>query len=324
MRKIPVIICIDVEPDEREIDSAIAKDWQGFEETFKFFSNLRAPLEEATGAPVSFSWFFRMDPQIEHTYGLSWWVVRRYGEAIRQLELAGDELGLHTHAWRWDGGLHKWIVDHGDQKWINHCLHTSFEAYRSAFGRLCLSFRFGDHWMNNETMGLLESLGVKFDLTVEPGRKARPSAGLGELHTGSLPDYMATPRWPYRPSRQDFRKHSDTQGRGLWVIPLSTGRGVGRFAAVERAAKALGINLQRFLETGQLNLCFDGPQFRVMMNSLLDVRRKSYLAPVVRTDAGIYSTSRANMEQNVNLILLHPLVNRFKFVRPAEAIELLT
>lgn len=325
MRKIPIIICIDVEPKEREIDSAIAKDWEGVEETFKFFSDLRPRLEVATGAPVNFSWFFRMDPQIEHTYGLSWWVINRYGEAIKQLELAGDELGLHTHAYRWDGELHKWIVDHGDQKWIDRCLHMSFEAYQSAFGRPCLSFRFGDHWMNNETMGLLESLGVKFDLTVEPGKKATPALYIEELHTGSLPDYMTTPRWPYRPSRQDFRKHSHTQGRGLWLIPLSTGREVGRFAGLKRVAMTLGIDLQRRYDTLPLDLSVvNGPLFRSMMNSSLSGWSKSYLAPVVRTDACIDSTCRANMEQNLNFILSHPLVNRFKFVRPAEAIKLLT
>jgi hypothetical protein len=286
MRKIPVIICIDVEPDEREIDSAIPKDWEGFEESLKFFGNLRPRLEGATGARVSFSWFFRMDPQIEHTYGLSWWVVKRYGEAIEQLKLAGDEIGLHAHAWRWDAGRLKWVIDHGDQEWINHCLHTSFEAYRRAFGRHCLSFRFGDHWMNNETMALLESLGVKFDLTVEPGNRARPGLHPRELHTGSLPDYMATPTWPYRPSRRDFRKHSPAQGRELWAIPLSTDKVLGRFAGLKRAAMALGI-FQRRYEAWQLNLGLGGPVFREMVNRLLDRRRKSYLAPVARTEVGI-------------------------------------
>lgn len=196
MRKIPVIICLDVEPDEREIDSADSKDWEGFEESLKYFSDLRPRLEGATGARASFSWFIRMDPQIEHTYGLSCWAVRRYGEAIEQLRRDGDEIGLHAHAWRWDAGLLKWVIDHGDQEWVAHCIRTSFEAYRGAFGRRCLSFRFGDRWMNNETMALLESLGVKFDLTAEPGKTARPTLHRRELHTGSLPDYVDTPRWP--------------------------------------------------------------------------------------------------------------------------------
>jgi hypothetical protein len=322
MRKIPVIICLDVEPDEREINSALSKDWDGFEESFEYFSNLRPRLEAATGARASFSWFFRMDPQIEHVYGLSWWVARRYGESIKRLKLAGDEIGLHTHAWRWDAGALRWVVDHGDQSWINHCVHTSFEAYRSAFGRHCLSFRFGDRWMNNETMALLESLGVKFDLTVEPGKTARRSLHPKESHTGSLPDYMATPRWPYKPSRQDFRKHSPARGRGLWAIPLSTQKVLGRFAALKRAAMAVGM-FQRRYEACQLNLCLDGAIFRLMVNRLLEHPCKTYLAPVARTDIGLRSRARANLEQNVNFLLSHPLVNHFRFVRPAEAVKLL-
>ena len=321
MREIPIIICLDVEPAEREIDSAVPKGWEGFEETVQYFSEIRPRLEVATGARANFSWFFRMDPQIEHTYGLSWWVVKRYGEAIQRLELAGDEIGLHTHAWRWDAGTHKWVIDHGDQEWINHCIHTSFKAYRSAFGRQCLSLRFGDRWMNNETMALLESLGVKFDLTVEPGKKARRGLHRRELHTGSLPDYTATPRWPYRPSRHDFRKHSPEQGRGLWAIPLSTQQVLGRFAGLKRAAMAFGI-FQRRYEACQLNLCLEGPLFRLMVNRLLDRPTKSYLAPVARTEIGICPIARANMERNVNFLLSHPLVKRFRFVRPAEAIEL--
>jgi hypothetical protein len=321
MRRIPVIICIDVEPDEREIKRGIAKDWEGFEETFKYFSNLRPHLEEATGAPVRFSWFFRMDPQVEHTYGLSWWVAKRYREVIKQLELAGDEIGLHTHAFRWHSGLNRWITDNGDQKWINHCIHTSFEAYRTAFGRPCLSFRFGDHWMNNETVNLLESLGVKFEMTVEPGRRASLGLIPKEVYTGSLPDYLTAPSWPYRPSRQDFRKHSHTQERGLWLIPLSTDKAVGRFVRLKRAAKALGVDLY---EADQLNLGHDRSQFRNMINSLLDVRMKSYLAPAIKTDALIYPPSRAHLDRNVEFILSHPHVSSFEFVRPDEAIKLLT
>jgi hypothetical protein len=211
-RKIPIILCIDVEPLEREIDRVVAKDWDGVEETFRFLSDVRPALAAATGAPVKFSWFFRMDPQIADTYGDPSWVVRRYGKIIEQLERAEDEFGLHTHAWRWDERFKRWVVDHADQEWVEHCLRMSFEAYRRAFGRSCYSFRFGDHWMNNATIDLLESLGVRFDLTVEPGMKPAPALVLKELHTGSLPDYTVTPRRPYRPAREDFQLRIDDCG----------------------------------------------------------------------------------------------------------------
>jgi hypothetical protein len=324
MEKIPIIICIDVEPDEREIDSTAAIDWAGFERVFEFLSGLRSRLEKETQAPARFSWFMRMDPQIEHTYGLSWWVAKRYREAIAQLERAGDEIGLHVHAWRWKRDSNRWVTDHGDQKWIDHCLRMSFEAYQTAFGLPCLSFRFGDHWMNNETMGSLEDLGVKFDLTIEPGKKRNADMVPGELHTGALPDYTDTPRQPYRPSRADFRKQSRAQGRGLWMIPLSTARTRIRFPGVRRAASALGFDLQGLDETSQLNFGLKRPRFSEFMNSLLDREGEPYLAPVVRTDVGAKPVPMARLEQNMEFILSHPLVKRFQFVRPAEAIELLT
>ena len=176
--------------------------------------------------------------------------------------------------------------------------------------------------MNDETMALLESLGVQFDLTVEPGKTARPGLHRRELHTGSLPDYLAAPRWPYRPSRRDFRKHSPAQGRGLWVVPLSTQQVLGRFAGLKRAALAFGI-FQRRYEACQLNLCLEGTLFQLMVNRLLDRPGKSYLAPVARTEIGICPAGRANMERNVDFLLSHPLASHFRFVRPAEAIELL-
>lgn len=320
---IPIIICVDVEPEEREIDKNNAKDWQGFEEIFRFLSGVRNRLEKSTEAPVSFSWFLRMDPQIERTYGLAWWVAKRYDEAIAQLESAGDELGLHTHAWRWDTDSLRWVIDHADQNWIEHCLRVSFQAFQRAFGRPCLSFRFGDRWMNDATMDLLEAIGLKFDLTIEPGMKAKPAMVLEELHTGFLPDYTDTPRRPYRPSRLDFRKHCDEQGRGLWAIPLSTGRLMGRLPNVKRVGLRFGIDLRRRHETIQLNFGLDGKRFRELMNSLLHDRCEPYLAPVVRTDVGVHSVLRTHMEENLEFMASHPLVNRFRFVRPADAVKLL-
>ena len=58
-------------------------------------------------------------------------------------------------------------------------------------------------------------------------------------------------------------------------------------------------------------------------NRLLERTGKSYLAPVARTEIGVCPTARANMKQNVNFLLAHPLVSHFRFVRPAEAIKLL-
>lgn len=318
-RKIPVIACIDVEPDEREIDSAVAKDWQGFEALARVLMALRKQLEHATGAPARFSWFLRIDPQIEHTYGLSWWVFKRYRDLLAEFESAGDEIGLHVHAWRWNTNAGRWVIDHQDREWIAHCVRMSLDGYQAAFGRPCRSFRFGDHWMNNETMNALEDLGIKFDLTIEPGVKEMPGMVRGELHKGSLPDYRNTLTRPYQPSRADYKKESrERRGHGLWMIPLSTGQRHIRFTLVERIAWALG-----FAQARPLNFALKRARFAEFMKGALDRDGELYLAPVVRTDAGVKPVAMSRLEQNMAFVLSHPLVKRFQFATPAEAIELL-
>src|ERR1051325_8054506 len=218
--KIPVITCIDVEPDERSIAPNLQKDWTGFELTYEFFNQLRQRLEEATGSPAHFSWFFRMDPQIEHTYGTAAWVVRRYASLVEKIKSAGDALGLHIHAWRWDETLCKWILDLADQRWLNHCVQLGFESFRSSLNQPCLYFRLGDHWMNHSTLALVDKLGARFDLTLEPGQK---DSQVKEFFTGSFLDCSQLPQYPYHPSKSDFRRPSSLLRRKLWVIPLSAG-----------------------------------------------------------------------------------------------------
>ncbi|HYY59265.1 MAG TPA: hypothetical protein VE842_18190, partial [Pyrinomonadaceae bacterium] len=220
MKKIPILICIDVEPDKRAPAPNVLKDWVGFEQSFEFYSELRPRLERATRSPVHFSWFFRMDSQIQFVYGDPAWGVRRYGRLIEELEKAGDELGLHTHAWRWDEDTARWFADMRDQQWVDHCVRMSFEAFQKCFNRPCLSFRFGDSWINNKTLDLIERLGARFDLTLEPGLKRLL---IPEHFVGSAPDFTRVPQRPYHPSKLDFRKRGTWWKRGLWMIPLSTG-----------------------------------------------------------------------------------------------------
>jgi hypothetical protein len=298
--------------------------WKGFEETSELLGDLRPRMAEVTGAPARISWFLRMDPQIEHVYGAPDWVAQHYGEVIARLEQAGDELGLHTHAWRWDEGAGRWLTDHANQQWVNHCITTSFAAYRGAFGRACVSFRFGDHWMSDETMDLLESLGARFDLTVEPGRVVKPPQLQTKHATGFLPDYVALPRSPYRPSRRDFRTHDAERGRGLWAIPLSTGKEPGRFAGIKRVAEALGVDLRRRHDTVPLNLELRAPLFRALLESWLAAAGEKYLSLIVRSDACLPSYSRDDVVENLNSLLAHPLAGRFRFSRPGEAVRLLT
>lgn len=220
MDTIPILICIDVEPDDRTINPDIKRDWKGFERSYELFTELRPLLHAQGQSPVRFSWFLRMDPQIAHTYGSPDWVVKRYSSIFAELKSKADEIGLHTHAWRWNPHSQRWFQDFEDQQWVAHCVSTSFEAFQQSFGRHCRSFRFGDHWMNNATLELVESLGAECDLTIEPGRRR---ADLPDSFTGLFPDYSQAPRSTYTPSRSDFRRRGYEHRRRLREIPISTG-----------------------------------------------------------------------------------------------------
>jgi hypothetical protein len=219
MEKLPIVICIDVEPEERAINPRVAADWVGFEKTFEFFEELRPQLQDATGSPVHFSWGVRMDPQIAHVYGNPAWAVARYGRLFDRLAASGDDIGLHVHPWRWDEGFGEWIADMGNQEWVDSCVRMGFEAFEESLHRPCLSFRFGDRWINHATVGLVERLGARYELTIEPGRT---TLLVPEAHTGCAPDFSLAPRLPYHPSKTNFIESSDSSSRSFWALPLTT------------------------------------------------------------------------------------------------------
>ncbi len=322
MEQLPIILCIDVEPDERLIDARAQVDWVGFERTYDFFAELRPRLQSATGSVVHFSWFLRMDPQIAHTYGSPEWAARRYEGLFERLQAAGDELGLHTHAWRWDEGSQMWVADIGNQAWVDHCVRMAFAAFKHRFHRPSVSFRFGDRWMNDETLDLLERLGARFDLTVEPGQKEFPPEVFRERFTGSLPDYARVPLRPYRPSKDDFRKRSIWRRRGIWIIPLSAGGVEGPRAArlryVRRLARRIGIDRHRH-RSRTLNLGMDSSDFCQMLDGLVNIWQRPYLALVMRADVCSNPVYQSNMSRSIDHLLSHPQAHRFVFETPAEA-----
>jgi hypothetical protein len=317
-KKIPVIMCIDVEPDERVVHRYDRVPWKGLELSYEFFSRLRSLLASATGSPVHYSWFFRMDPQVAETYGSAAWPVLHYSRYVEDFARNGDEIGLHTHAWRWDEPRKSWLADHGDPAWVEQCIRVSFESFHEALGRGCASFRFGDRWMSNATMELIESLGARFDLTLEPGHGATPFHTGDELYTGSIPDYTEVPQFPYRPSRADFRKPDPSRPHGLWTIPISSGYVVKREAPLRRLYRMVFPGVHEQLLPLTLGMWHDPRDFHAVMDRILMKGQVPYLAFVVRSDLPL-RTMMPHMQEIFEGILAHPWVDRFVFSTPAEA-----
>jgi hypothetical protein len=218
-RALPVVVCIDVEPDRRVFDPHAGPEWAGFEQMLQDVAAFRRILEDATSRPVRFAWFLRMDTQMEEVYGAAEWVATRFAPEIRALEAAGDAVGLHPHPWRWDAGTGSWIVDFADERWGARCVRTAFTAFARHFGRPCRIVRFGDRWLDDRLLALAECLGARYDLTAEPGRLPER---LPEPVVGAPPDYSATPRRPYRPSRWRHQHAARWFPRRVWMLPVST------------------------------------------------------------------------------------------------------
>ena len=216
--EVPVVLCVDAEPDLRVFDRRDARPWTGFERFVERLPSLRDRLSSLIGAPVALTWFLRMDPQVAETWGSPAWAAEAYADALDEFVACGDELALHTHTWRWDEQIGTWIADYRDQGWAEHCLSVGLEAFESAFDRPCLSHRGGDHFLCPSMLSRLEMAGVKVDLTIEPGWPPVGPPG-GEPANGALPDYRSVPRRPYRSSPARFPAPADSP-MGPLLVPL--------------------------------------------------------------------------------------------------------
>ena len=86
---IPLIFCVDVEPDPRLVNHDAPEPWVGYEITQRYLRELRPRIEAVTGAPVHYSRFLRIDTQIE-PYGSATWIADRYGAHMEEIQRAGE------------------------------------------------------------------------------------------------------------------------------------------------------------------------------------------------------------------------------------------
>ena len=242
--EIPILFCIDIEPDERRVDRGNPERWNAFEQLLPRVEELRERLANFTEAAVPITWLIRMDPQIADTWGSPTWPVDTYRDVLTELESRGDEFGLHTHLWRWDADVADWVTDH-DPEWSGQCVSMALDAFERAFGRPCPVHRGGDHALTGEMLARLTAAGVKVDLTVEPGLP--PIRGVIDWREiGHPPDYRVAPRRPYRSSPRLFPapdpsadstspllipQASGPALRGLWGSQLPLGTHPSLFAA---------------------------------------------------------------------------------------------
>ncbi|MDT8386615.1 MAG: hypothetical protein RQ736_03830 [Thiogranum sp.] len=324
--KIPIILSIDVEPDPFLVNRSDPEPWKGYEATHPYLASLRSRFEEATGSPVHYTWCFRMDPQVAESYGSPLYAVDRYPGFVKDMERQKDAFGAHPHAYRWIEDRQMWLEDLANQQWVNECVDMSLQAYKKAFGTACETFRFGNFWMNTETVNLLEASGVRYELTVEPGLSSDAGGTLEKGYTtGRRPDYCRVARVPYEPGRDDFLKPAAPGSRSIKIIPITTG-----WLQLGRNLRA---RLQRLRENGfryrwqheRLSMWrqWNPPNtFEQMLDRAIAVQKKPYLSFAIRSSIGV-GKSFKNVDHCLQTLLNHPQRHRFVFSTPEEAMALL-
>jgi hypothetical protein len=321
---IPVVVCIDVEPDGRHIMRSGRPPWTGYEHLVETMDELRPALSRITRRPARFAWFHRMDPSVADGYGDAAWSVRHYGGLVDRVQRAGDEIGLHVHPARWLDGDQAWLVDQADPAWLARCVDTGVRAFASAMGRPCTAFRFGDRYLDDALVRQLVALGVRVDLTIEPGLPPMPFGNLDDRRAGSMPDYRGTPRVAFRPSAADFRQPGDDVGGSLWMLPLSSGA-LGGDAPPTTAPwhRAVLDDGPRSVPYMRLALWETPAVFAAIVEQNLAERARPYLTPIVRSDMAV-GPHRATVRANLDYLRRHPLASRFAFVGPTDALAMLT
>lgn len=322
----PVILCIDVEPDDFFLDRNHPKPWTGFEFTHNYLKEFRARLEEVTGHKVHFYWSLRMDPQIAITYGSPAWLADHYSALLEEYQSQGDELGIHVHTYRWSDDLDGWVDDCGNPQWVSECLQSSAETFRRSIGRTSRSLRFGNFWLSTAAVNEAESLGIEYDLTVEPGLRSAQSAPGKPRQSGPTPDFLKVLRRPYAPSREDFRipLPGDSR-RKITIVPLSsshTNPGFGLAGIRHRISRLVRNGLHGRLQSTPLSMWkkWDGNDtYTDMLSRAITVQKPPYLAFAIRTDLNgkTYSAYNASLQALLN----HPACPGFVFSTPEEAMR---
>jgi len=317
--RVPVIVCIDVEPDERAPIGAHPRPWDGYQQLQRRLTELRPHLP-GLASSAHFTWFLRMDPQIDDIYGTPAWGAVAYRAQLDETLAEGDALGLHVHPFRRRDDLPGWMVDFADQAWVNHCLDVGLTAFEETWGRSCASFRFGDGWMNDATMARLQASGIRHDLTLEPGKYEPRGIRPWEPMTGAGPDLRSLPSEPYHPSVTDFRRPDPRRADGLWVIPVTTGRLRPILARFRRLYRAILRPRWVTSDSLVLNPALSPPLFRDLLDQALKLSTTRLLVLAVRSDAGLTPQRLSHVSRNLEALGRTERRAALALCTPAEAL----
>jgi hypothetical protein len=272
-------------------------------------------IAEYTGQAAHFSWQFRADPQVEKNYGSRSWAFHYYAREIETLIRAGDDIGLHLHAYRWQERQQTWTDDYGDQAWVEDVTSAGFEAYQGIFGHPPASFSTGVSWTNSATIRLVERLGARYEISAVPGRNKAFPDHAGDF-CGSLPDTSNMPLQPYQPCPGDFMQPAVLREDGLWVIPPTAGR-QSRGGLLKRRIWGLSGTLEHHTFVNALYLTSPLEYLVPQLNAPC----ATHFSLLMRSEGFGTLKNRMVIRRNLHYLLSPERPCRFTFVRPDELVR---
>lgn len=311
VRRIPFVLALDAEPDEQQVPLDERRPWAGFEIALEWVGPVRDRLSAMTGRQANFGWFLRVDHQIEIAYGSRHWVADAHGGDLDDLTRKGDELGIHPHGWRLENDG-SWIVDLGDE-WVAQMVDESVETFTQIFGRGPLAHRFGDGHMSLRLVAQLRELGVRVDVTAEPGMTLTAAGVRAPRFRGKL---------PYSAGASRLGRAADPEVNALVLLPLASVDPDPALPALRRVARRLRYPNQSRHRQMVLGIDMPAKVFWNLLADDLDSGQLNVLAFAVRCSSFTSAVDKRLIEEKLNGLADHPLGPRIDFVTPSAAAEL--
>ncbi|MFH2033458.1 MAG: hypothetical protein ABIJ26_01960 [Candidatus Margulisiibacteriota bacterium] len=192
-------LACDVDPDIDSIDAS-KEYWWGI-------ANGIPLLRKALRIPMT--WLLRADRMITEVYSDPAYCFKRFQKLWEEeTKTFKSEIGWHPHLFRFDGTNSKWLpyLGKGDDLGT---LSASLDALRQHAD--VVSVRTGWEYQSNSLMKLFDQKGILVEASATPG----------SLQAGAWShDWRGTPRMPYHPSRNDYRRPAASREDALKLVEI--------------------------------------------------------------------------------------------------------
>lgn len=205
---LPAILGCDVDPDRYVFGGARLDRhradlrWQGLAEGIPRLTSMLDTLPFF----VPVTWNIRCDEQIAACHGEPAWLFARFADIWETARRRGDELAWHNHTYRWTDRRGCWFQEIADRSWIDENFAQWGEAFARANGKPAFTSHGGWFFQNDLTLAALAKAGVQVDYSALPGRAQQGFANDEGSDFVNHYDWSTSPRRPYRPAAEDYRR----------------------------------------------------------------------------------------------------------------------